>query len=98
MAQSPDHLDLLVVRPWLATWRGGEAYAHFDALAMRSEGGRTPTATATCGCSGEATTSAPACTSMTSVPAARSMTAMPRHTPGSGATAQPGARRSPPPT
>ncbi len=42
MARSRDQLDLLVVRPWLATWRGGEAYAHFDALAMRSEDGRTP--------------------------------------------------------
>ncbi len=42
MARSRDQLDLLVVRPWLATWRGGEAYAHFDALAMRGEDGRTP--------------------------------------------------------
>ena len=42
MARRRDPLDLLVVRPWLATWRGGESYAHFDALPMRSEDGHTP--------------------------------------------------------
>ncbi len=42
MAQCPDPLDLLVIRPWLATWRGGEAYPHFDALPMRAEGSGVP--------------------------------------------------------
>ena len=34
MIQNSDRRDVLVIRPWLGTVSGGDAYAHFDALAM----------------------------------------------------------------
>ena len=34
MIQNSDCRDVLVIRPWLGTVSGGDAYAHFDALAM----------------------------------------------------------------
>ncbi len=34
MIQNSDRHDVLVIRPWLSTVSGGDAYAHFDALAM----------------------------------------------------------------
>lgn len=42
MACRREQLDLLVVRSWLSTRHGVEAYAHLDALAMRSEGDTMP--------------------------------------------------------
>ena len=38
MPRHSEHQDVLVIRPWLSTVSGGDAYALFDALAMR----RTP--------------------------------------------------------
>ena len=35
MSKSVKHRDLLVIRPWLSTYSGGDSYAHFDALVMR---------------------------------------------------------------
>lgn len=35
MSKPVKHRDLLVIRPWLSTYRGGDGYAHFDALVMR---------------------------------------------------------------
>ncbi len=35
MPRPSEHQDVLVIRPWLSTVSGGDAYAHFDALAMR---------------------------------------------------------------
>ena len=35
MRKKCGHHDVLVIRPWLSTANGGDAYAHFDALAMR---------------------------------------------------------------
>lgn len=34
MTENSDRRDLLVIRPWLGTVSGADAYAHFDALAM----------------------------------------------------------------
>ncbi|MGI4748429.1 MAG: hypothetical protein ACRYFY_20650 [Janthinobacterium lividum] len=40
MAQ-PIHLHhALVLRPWLSTVSGGDAYAHFDTLVMQETDGR----------------------------------------------------------
>jgi len=35
MPRHSEHKDMLIIRPWLSTVGGGDAYAHFDALAMR---------------------------------------------------------------
>lgn len=34
MMENSDRCEVLVIRPWLSTVSGGDAYAHFDALAM----------------------------------------------------------------
>lgn len=34
MMENSDRRDVLVIRPWLGTVSGGDAYAHLDALAM----------------------------------------------------------------
>ena len=34
MTRNSDRRDVLVIRPWLGIASGGDAYAHFDALAM----------------------------------------------------------------
>ena len=36
MTCNREHHDLLVLRPWLASYSGGDAYAHFDGLPMRA--------------------------------------------------------------
>ncbi len=40
MPRRSEHQDVLIIRPWLSTVSGGDAYAHFDALAMRETPGR----------------------------------------------------------
>jgi len=40
MTQNSDRRDVLVIRPWLSTVSGGDAYAHFDALAMSANPGQ----------------------------------------------------------
>ncbi len=41
MMENSDRRDVLVIRPWLGTVSGGDAYAHFDALAMSRTFGQT---------------------------------------------------------
>ena len=41
MSQNSNRHDVLVIRPWLGTVSGGDAYAHFDALAMSHTFGQT---------------------------------------------------------